>query len=106
MKSIVILCCGAAFGVGLAWAGAAEGKAVYAAKCQTCHEENGAPKQALAKMLKVNMLHLGSKAVQGQTDAQLKDIVVKGKGKMKGVAGLTPQQQDDVVAYMRTLKEK
>jgi mono/diheme cytochrome c family protein len=79
---------------------------VYAAKCQSCHEENGAPKQALAKMLKVTMLHLGAKEVQAKTDAQLKEIVVKGQGKMKGVAGLTAQQQDDVVAYMRTLKQK
>jgi len=106
MKSILILCAGVALGVGLAFAGAAEGKAVFGAKCQSCHGEKGEGKEALAKMLKVTMLHLGSKEVQAKSDADLKNIVAKGQGKMKGVAGLTEQQHADVVAYMRTLKQK
>jgi hypothetical protein len=58
----------------------------------------------MAKMLKVEMRALGSKEVQAQSDVDLKKVITQGKGKMKGVSGLSDKQVDDVVAFVRTLK--
>src|ERR1035438_7872658 len=89
---------------GLSWAGAAEGKEVFTAKCQPCHGANGEGKAAIAKMYNVTMRPLGSKEVQARTDADIKKIVTTGNGKMKPVAGLADKQVDDVIAYVRTIK--
>ena len=88
----------------LAYAGAAEGKTVYTAKCQACHNTNGEGKPAIAKMFNVTMAPLASKEIQAHSDADLKKGITAGKGKMKPVTGLTAAQLDDVVAYVRTLK--
>jgi mono/diheme cytochrome c family protein len=90
--------------MGLATAGAPDGKTVFAAKCQSCHGAAGEGKPAMAKMFKVEMAPLGSKDVQAKSDADLKKIITTGKGKMKPVTGMTDKQVDDVVAFMRTLK--
>jgi mono/diheme cytochrome c family protein len=89
---------------GLSWAGAAEGKEVYTAKCAPCHGPNGEGKAAIAKMYNVTMPALASKAVQTKTDAQLQAVVLKGQGKMKPVSGVTEKQAADVIAFVRTLK--
>jgi mono/diheme cytochrome c family protein len=89
---------------GFAFAGAPEGKAVYQAKCQMCHGENGEGKPAIAKMLKVEMKPLGSKDVQALPDAKLKSIVNGGQGKMKPIPNVTGNDLDNVIAYVRTLK--
>ena len=89
---------------GLSWAGAAEGKEVYTAKCAVCHGPNGEGKPAMAKMLNATMPALASKEVQAKTDAQLQAVILKGQGKMKPIAGVTEKQAADVVAFVRTLK--
>jgi mono/diheme cytochrome c family protein len=89
---------------GLGFAGAPEGKAVYAARCQPCHGPNGEGKAAIAKMFKVEMHPLASKEVQAKSDADLQKIITAGTGKMKPVTGLSGKQVDDVVAFLRTLK--
>ena len=94
----------AAFAVA-AMAGSAEGKAVFAGKCQGCHGPDGEGKAAVAKMMKVTMLPLGSKEVQAKSDADLKKVVTAGQGKMKAIAGLSDAQVGDVVAFVRTLKK-
>jgi hypothetical protein len=43
--------------------------------------------------------------VQSRSDAEIRQIVANGKGKMKPVAGLVKKQVDDAIAYVRTLKE-
>jgi mono/diheme cytochrome c family protein len=54
----------------------------------------------------MNLKELGSADVQKLSDADLKTVVEKGKGKMTGFAGkLTPEQIDDVVKYVRSLKK-
>lgn len=105
MKTTVIGTVAFIASLGLASGGPPEGKAVFAAKCQACHGANGEGKAAIAKMLKVEMPPLSSKDVQSKTDADLKKIITAGKGKMKPVSGLTDKQVDDVVAFVRTLKE-
>jgi cytochrome c6 len=91
--------------VGLAHAAAADGKDLYNSKCQVCHGANGEGKAALAKALGVTSTAINTKEVKSMSDADLKKVIVSGKGKMKAVAGVTDKQADDVVAYVKSLKE-
>ena len=88
---------------GMTFAGATEGKSVYSTKCASCHGADGVAKEAMAKMMKVDMKPLGSKEVQGKSDADLKKIILGGTGKMKAQT-VSDKQADDVVAFLRTLK--
>lgn len=85
---------------------AAKGKTLYTQKCATCHGAAGEGKEAIAKMMKVELKHLGDKEVQAKTDAQLSEATTKGTGKMKAVAGLKEQDVADIIAYVRTLAKK
>lgn len=87
-------------------ADATAGKGVYDKKCATCHGPGGEGKDAMAKMLKVEFRHLGSKEVQDKKDADLRKDIVEGTGKMKPVKGLTDAELDNVIAYLRTVKQK
>lgn len=89
----------------LAKGDAAKGKALYTAKCATCHGPAGEGKDAIAKMMKVELRHLGSKEVQDKTDAQLTEAMTKGTGKMKPVAGLKDPEIADLIAFVRSLKK-
>ena len=84
---------------------AAAGKAVYASKCAMCHGAAGEGKEAMAKMLKVEFKHLGSKEVQAKSDADLKKDVDVGTGKMKPVKLAKDADIANLIAYMRTLKK-
>jgi mono/diheme cytochrome c family protein len=86
-------------------AGAAEGKPVYDKSCRTCHGPEGQGNAVIAKMLKVELRHLGSPEVQAKSDDELKNIIVKGSGKMAPVANVKGKALDDVVAFVRTLKK-
>ena len=97
--ALVVVC------AGIAAAGdAAKGKPVYTAKCATCHSADGTPKEMIAKAMKVEMKHLGSKEAQAKTDAELKKIISEGSGKMKAVK-LTDDETANVIAFVRTLKK-
>jgi mono/diheme cytochrome c family protein len=85
---------------------AAAGKEAYLKKCASCHGSAGEGKDAVAKMMKVTLAHLGSKPVQSKADAELKKIPLEGTGKMKAVKDVTPQMADDIIAYVRTLAQK
>lgn len=87
-------------------ADATAGKAVFAKKCAMCHGAAGEGKESMAKMLKVELKHLGSKEVQALKDEDLAKVTKEGKGKMKGVAGLSDADVANLVAFMRTLKTK
>ncbi|MBI3935109.1 MAG: cytochrome c [Acidobacteria bacterium] len=80
------------------------GKAVYDKSCATCHSADGSPKEAIAKMLKVEIPHLGAKEVQDKSDADLKKVVTDGYEKMKPVKGLAEKDLTNVIAFVRTLK--
>ncbi len=103
MKTTIIASLALIASAGLSWAGAAEGKEVYTAKCAPCHGPNGEGKAAIAKMYNVTQAPLGSKEVQAKTDDQLKQVVLKGQGKMKPVS-VAEKQAADVIAFVRTLK--
>jgi cytochrome c len=82
---------------------AGKGKSLYA-RCAICHGDSGEGKEAIGKMFAVTMPILGSKEVQSKDTASLKKIILEGKGKMKSVS-LSPQEAEDVIAYLRTLKK-
>jgi mono/diheme cytochrome c family protein len=86
-------------------ADSAAGKAVFDAKCKSCHGADGAGNPAIAKMMKVEMNPLSSAEVQKKSDAELKAVVTTGTGKMKPVTTVTGADLDNVVAYVRSMKK-
>lgn len=86
-------------------ADAKAGQESYNKACKSCHGTTGAPNPAIAKMMKVDMRNLSSPEVQGESDAEMKKIVMEGKGKMKPVKTLSGGDIDNVIAWLRTLKK-
>lgn len=92
-----------------AWAaqgkGAKEGQAIYTRSCKGCHGPEGQGNPAIAKAMKVTIHPFSSPEVQSKSDADLKKLITQGYGKMKPVTSLKPDQVNDVIAYIRTLKK-
>src|SRR5215471_18005229 len=84
----------------------AAGKALFAKKCATCHGAAGEGKDAIAKMMNVQMRPLGSQEVQAKSDADLAKVIKDGTGKMKPVSDLKEKDVQDIVAFLRTLAKK
>jgi mono/diheme cytochrome c family protein len=84
----------------------AAGKETFAKKCASCHGAAGEGKESIAKMMKIQLRHLGSKEVQAKSDADLKKIVLEGAGKMKPVKDVDAKGADDLVSFLRTLRDK
>jgi len=71
--------------------------ATYKAKCAVCHGPDG-------KGGKMGTRDFGSAEVKAETDAQLIDIITKGKGKMPSYTGkLKDTEIKDLVTYIRGL---
>lgn len=85
---------------------AAAGKKVFAAHCQMCHGPDGHGNAALAKMLHATIPDLGSKQVQSLSNAQIREVIEKGKGKMPPVKGLNSTDINNVIAFVRTFAKK
>jgi cytochrome c6 len=105
----VILACGAVailFNFQLVAAPqAGTGADLYKSRCAMCHGADGAGKTPMGQ--KQGVRDLTSQEVQKQTDAQLTEVINKGKGKMPGYADkLKPEQVKDLATYLRTLKDK
>ena len=81
------------------------GKAIFDKSCVSCHAADGSAKEPVAKMLKVEIPHLGSKDVQAKSDADLKKVITDGYEKMKPVKGLADKDVANVIAFVRTLKQ-
>jgi len=82
----------------------ADAAADYKAKCAACHGANGAADTTMGKNMKIR--DFSSAEVQAQSDAELTDIITKGKGKMPAYDGkLSKDQISDIVKWIRTLKK-
>jgi mono/diheme cytochrome c family protein len=81
------------------------GETLYKAKCAMCHGPDGKGEVPMGK--KLNARNLGSTEVQSQSDAQLVEVVTKGKNKMPAYDGkLKPDEIKALVAYIRELAKK
>lgn len=87
-------------------AGAAgDGAALYKARCAMCHAIDGSGDTTVGKSMKVPDLR--SPKIQTQSDAQLYDVIVKGKGKMPAYERtIGADNCKELVAYIRQLGRK
>lgn len=104
--SMILVVALAIFATPLFAADAAAGKEAFAKKCASCHGAAGEGKEAIAKMMKVELRHLGSKEVQAKSDATLRKDITEGNGKMKPIKDLDAKPVDDVIAFIRALAKK
>ena len=86
-------------------ADAKAGEAAYEKSCKSCHGSDGTANPAIAKMMKVDMKDLKSADIQAMSAADIKKVIVEGKGKMKLVAAVTGGAADDVAAFVKTMKK-
>ena len=76
---------------------AQDAAATYKAKCAMCHGPDG-------KGGKMGTRDFASAEVKAETDAQLTEIITKGKGKMPSYDGkLKDTEIKDLVTYIRSL---
>lgn len=84
---------------------AGDGEATFKAKCAMCHGQDGSGDSAMGKRMKVKDLR--SAEVQKQSDAELADIIAKGKSPMMAYGKqLDKEKIDQVVAFLRELGKK
>jgi mono/diheme cytochrome c family protein len=82
----------------------AGGPDTFKAKCAMCHGADGSGDTAMGK--KFGLKPLGGADVQKMTDAQLNQIITKGKDKMPAYEGkLSADDIKGLVAFIRTLKK-
>jgi len=78
---------------------------VYKTKCAMCHGPDGSASTPMAKSLKIRDFRLPE--VQKQTNAELTQIITKGKGKMPAFESKVSKEQiEQLVAYVRELGKK
>jgi len=99
MKPILLLCVLLASANCLA--DSTDGAAFFRSKCAMCHGPDGTANTTMGKNLGIKSYK--SPDVQKQSDANLKDTIVNGKGKMPSYKSLTPEQVDALVKYIREL---
>jgi len=84
---------------------AQDAAALYKTKCQACHGADGTGNTPMGKKLAAR--DFSSPEVQKKTDAELTDIITKGKEKMPAYKGkITDDQIKQLVAYTRELGKK
>jgi mono/diheme cytochrome c family protein len=81
------------------------GEAIYKRNCAGCHGPDGSGQTAMGRSFK--LMDLRSADVQKLTDAQLAEVVGKGKGRMPAYEKrLSHEQIQSVVAYLREMAKK
>ena len=81
------------------------GENLFKSKCVACHGADGRSDTPTGK--KLGARDLGSVEVQSQSDAQLVEVVSKGKGKMPAYGKtLRDDEIKGLVAYVRGLAKK
>lgn len=90
------------------------GKEAFDRTCKRCHGPEGRGDEAADKFFGKTLPRLNSETVQSKSDAELKEIISQGRRQMPpvrldtpGVGHLLPLQSlDELIAYLRSLKEK
>lgn len=76
---------------------------LYKAKCAGCHGASGKGDSPAGKNMGV--LSFSDPKVAGKSDAELKDVIDRGKNKMPAYGkSLKPDEIEGLVAYIRSLK--
>jgi mono/diheme cytochrome c family protein len=82
-----------------------EGEATFNAKCSGCHGAFGSGSTVIGK--KLNLRDMRSEEVQKLSDAQIYEIINKGRNKMPAFGkSLGEQKVKQLVAYIRELGKK
>lgn len=112
-KGGAMLFVGLALGIllaGLAVAGAGDiekGKTLYRQSCGHCHGLDGKGDGELGGYLNPPPANLASEKTQSKPDAELKEVIMKGRSgtAMVGFEGAMKEDQlNDLFAYLRSLK--
>jgi mono/diheme cytochrome c family protein len=83
----------------------ADAAKIFKTNCVLCHAENGSGETPSGKALKAKDLR--SEEVQKQSDAELGEIIARGKGKMPAFgAKIKADDMKNLVAYIRDLAKK
>lgn len=79
--------------------------ALFKSKCVLCHSEDGSGNSPSGKALKAKDLR--SEEVQKKSDVEITQVISKGQNKMPAFGQkLTPDQIEQLVAYIRHLGKK
>jgi mono/diheme cytochrome c family protein len=82
------------------YADSADSAALFKSKCAMCHGPDGTG-NAMGQKLGVKSYK--SPEIQKQSNADMKNTITNGKGKMPSYKSLTPEQVDGLVKYAREL---
>jgi mono/diheme cytochrome c family protein len=78
---------------------------LFKSKCVMCHGENGSGNTPSGKALQAKDLR--SEETQKKSDAELAEVITKGRDKMPAFGQkLKPEQIQQLVAYIRQLAKK
>jgi mono/diheme cytochrome c family protein len=84
---------------------AQDAAALFKSKCALCHGEDGSGNTPTGKALKAKDLR--SDEVQKKSDAELTEVITKGRNKMPPFGQkLKPEQIQQLVGYIRQLGKK
>ena len=82
------------------------GKELYMAQCRKCHADDGQGRPAMYRRVNATVVHLGSKQAQEKSDEDIRKTMTDGFGKMEKIEELTSKDIDNIVAFIRTLKQE
>jgi len=101
-RAVTIAALAVSLGLSAKPAAADDAAATYKSKCAMCHGADGKGETPAGK--KMGAHDFGAPEVQNMSDAELTQIMEKGKNKMPGYAGkLKDSEIKELVAYVRTL---
>lgn len=82
-----------------------KGATLFQSNCQMCHGADGKGSTPTGQAMKVANLH--SAQIVKMTDAELANVISKGKNNMPAFGSrLTPPQIENLVSYIRTLQKQ